>query len=402
MSEEILELFEIIDENNMLYFLLFALIVELIFTLLLYISNRKKRNHDFERIYTELLDHYNAKNNGNSYWAVLNNGDLPKVIHRESMRYNFHDDELLRLVNRLYGAQKNMQEEFEKMNYLLSSTGVYNGITTSQQGIDAVKLLEQISDMTNIDYLLNLMKDNTESKYIVINNVISDIAHTIRTKLSGINAILLILEGEVTDEKTLDYLKSIEECVTQIEENIQAYQNLMTHSLDENKGSSLSFTEKLSARLKVAVLSSNKRLYIDCLNVENIVMDRKVSHLILLALDCIIENAAFFANDNSTIRVTGKTEGEYYIFQIENDGQIICKDNAQKIFENGFSTHSSSGKGLFFVKSVIQDHLGGAIDYENIEEPVSGVRFIVLLDKAKLEVNREEEDYHGQSITFRK
>ena len=296
-----------------------------------------------------------------------------------------YDYNLLRAVNRLTVSQKRMQEEFEKMTLLLSATGVHSNSNTSQEGIDAVKMLKQISEMTNIDYLLHVMQDQSENKFIVMNNVISDIYHTIKTPLTGMHAMVALMrDSGITDNNILVRLDEMEKSLIQIEDNLQAYRNLMTSNLDDQTISELSFTESLTARLKGAVLSSNKRLYVDSTHVEELEIDNETAKLILLALDCIIENATYFANDNSTIRVSGRTEGGVYSFQIENAGQIIDESIAKKIFDNGFSTHSSSGKGLFFVRSVIQERLGGDIDFENIKEPQPGVRFLIMLDINKL------------------
>ena len=284
------------------------------------------------------------------------------------------------------------------MTLLLSATGVHSNSHASQDGIDAVKMLKQISEMTNVDYLLNMMQDHSESKFIVMNNVISDIYHTIKTPLTGMHAMVALLrDSGITDNNVLEKLEEMEKSLIQIEDNLQAYRNLMTNNLDDQAVNESPFTERLTARLKGAALSSNKRLYIDSTQVEELEIDNENTKLILLALDCIIENATYFANDNSTVRVYGHLEGNVYTFQIENDGHIIDDSIAKKIFDNGFSSHSSSGKGLFFVRSVIQERLGGDIDFENIHEPRSGVRFLIMVDITKLQKKERIQDGEGSN-----
>lgn len=342
----------------------------------------------------ELIDNYTI--NFRVSEAVLDElrKEFSTANRTSSLGYEYN---LLHAVNRLTVSQRQIQEEFEKMTLLLSATGVHSNSSASQEGIDAVKLLKQISEMTNIDYLLSLMQDQRENKFIVMNNVISDMYHTIKTPLTGMHAIVTLLrDGSITDSNILARIGEMEKSLIQIEDNLQAYRYLMTNNLDEQTTSEMPFTERLTARLKLAALSSNKRLYIDSRNVEELEVDNDTAKLILLALDCIIENAAYFAKDNSTIRVSGHSDDEVYTFQIENDGQIIDESIAKRIFENGFSSHSSSGKGLFIVHSAISERLGGEIDFENIIEPESGVRFLIMLDKSKLLKKERVQD--GESF----
>lgn len=409
MFEEILVYLE---SDYIWIWLLLAIVVEMALILVLYFYNRHKRVDDFERLYRELIKGQrlngldltqNRSFTRKEIEMLFDRDDLERELYRpyNSIRFDYTYKDILRVVSRVDNSQKKMQEEFEKMNLLLSSTGVYNNLSTNQQGIDAAKLIEQIAKMTNVDYLLELMKSDRESKYIVMENVIKDISHTVKTPISGIYAILMMLKKcGIDDQTVLDCLTNIEKSLDQITDNLQAYQNLMTQTLDGEKKSNLSFSEKLSARLKVAALSSEKRLFIDSTHVDEFAFESQTASLILLALDCIIENATYFANDNSTIRVNGKLEKDYYIFQIENDGQPINEDNAKRIFEDGFSTHSSSGKGLFFVKSVIRDRLGGDVDFENIKEPEPGVRFIILLEKNKIDLQEREKEENGESNDF--
>lgn len=364
-------------------------------------KKQKKRNEEFTQYYKEILyeglSDYAQKNSGSNpiYRVTIRDNNLEEHTRLYNRDFNFYYDELLSVVSKLNRSQKKMQEEFEKMSLLLSSTGVYNNASTNQQGIDAVVMLKQISEMANIDNLLDLMQDQTENKLVITNNVISEIAHTIRTPITGIQAILLMAEKKWSqDEAMNEYIHDIRTYLDQINQNLNAYRNLMTETLDEQISGNQSFVERLTSRLRGSIISCNKRLYIDSAGVDPIEMDNDICNLLLLALDCIVENATVFADDNSTIRVLGKSDEACYTFFVENDGPQINKDIANKVFEHGFSTHSSSGKGLFLVKRVIQDRLGGDVDFENIESPNEGVRFVIVLDKEKL--TKKERTNNGQ------
>lgn len=235
-----------------------------------------------------------------------------------------------------------------------------------------------MSKSNEIDGLLETMQFDYENRLGFIERITSDIAHTIKTPLAGIYAIVLLLKEKTSNNNVVfDYLGLIEKSLNQIEENIQAYRRLTIENTASHTVSSISFRDRLYARLKCAVLSSEKQLYIDCNNIEELTIDSETTKLFFLAVDCIIENATFYANANSIIHVRGYTVDDHYSLQIENEGQIIDDAIASLIFENGFSTHSSSGKGLYIAQRVVKERLRGEIRFENILTPKMGVRFFI-------------------------
>lgn len=375
--------------------IIFTLLVSVLELGLLFLSKKKREQSKILDEKINRLLYVNQVNNELFSDHIISMREAPENAGgRGSARYNFYDDDSLRILRRLYFSQQNLEEQIEKLQITLSSLE-YN---QDSNEFNAAQLVEQIANMANVDYLLALLKDDNEKKYIVMRNVISDIAHTLRTPISGIHAILMILNQSYVDKpELLQYFLEIEKCLAQVEDNLQAYQDLMLDNDAEDDDGKTAFNEELSARLKIAILSCDKKLYIDSSSIEKISTDKATSKLLLLALDCLIENATYFANDNSTIRISGHTEGDLYIFEVQNDGQIVAQENLRKIFLNGFSTRSSSGKGLFFVKNVIETRLGGAIDCENVETPTKGVKFIIMLDKESLNHTKKEANIDGES-----
>lgn len=364
------------------------------------VKRKKEQRKELEEKINRLL-YVNQVNNDRFNDHLVNSRELSELLStKNSARYNFYDDESRRILRHLYFSQQSLEEQIERLQVALTSSEFNhdskNNETASE--LNATQLVEQIANMTNMEYLLSLLKDDNEKKYIIMRNVISDIAHTLRTPISGIHAILMILNQSYADNPELvNYFSEIDKCLSQVEDNLQAYQDLMLEGNTEDEQGRVAFNEELSARLKIAILSSEKKLYVDCSAIENITTDKTTSKLLLLALDCLIENATFFANDNSTIKISGHTEGEFYIFEIQNDGQLVAQENLRKIFLNGFSTRSSSGKGLFFVKNVVEARLGGAIDCENVEVPTKGVKFIIMLEKERLCHLKKEVNADGES-----
>lgn len=377
------------EVDSAVYVLVISILTTTIIELVSLFFTKKKREENklLDEKINRLL-YVNQVNNERFNDHIMNSRELSEYLSAKgSARYNFYDDDSKRILRHLYFSQQSLEEQIEKLQIVLSSFE-FNQVAESNKNtleLNAAQLVEQIANMTNMDYVLSLLRDDNEKKYIIMRNVISDIAHTLRTPISGIHAILMILNQSYADNPELvNYFTEIDKCLTQVEDNLQAYQDLMLDCGSEDEEGKIAFNEELSARLKIAILSCDKKLYIDSSAIENITTDKATSKLLLLALDCLIENATYFANDNSTIKVSGHSEGDFYIFEVQNDGQLVAQENLRKIFLNGFSTRSSSGKGLFFVKNVVETRLGGAIDCENVETPTKGVKFIIMLEKERL------------------
>lgn len=372
-----------------------VLIVEIISIFFSGAISKRKKDRELEQIYQELskqneLNHKRKLASENSY-----DPEYLYSMFRDIRRSERIDEEIAFRLSRISSAQAQLQEKIERIDLSLTSSGVYNTVNEAE----AIVLLSQIANMTNADYLLNLLKDNTEKQHILINNVLTDLFHTIRTPLSGIPTILLAISvGNVSDEKMKEYLSQIQQCVSQVEENMEAYRRILSQNTDTSAISSMGFIDRLIARLKIAALSSRKQLNVDYQGLSELELIPSVAERVLLAVDCIIENAADFANDNSTLRVFSSIEDGIINIHIENDGNTIDSDNKDQIFDKGYSTRTSTGRGLYLVKTVIKEQLGGDVDFENILTPTKGVRFSIALDANKCIPKERENDRDGKGI----
>jgi len=91
-----------------------------------------------------------------------------------------------------------------------------------------------------------------------------------------------------------------------------------------------------------------------------------------------IINNSFDAIDEETgrILVSVNEEKDYIYIVIEDNGVGIPEQNIGKVLELGYSTKSSTGLGLSFAKSVIENH-GGKFDF--ISDTEHGTAITVVL-----------------------
>lgn len=79
----------------------------------------------------------------------------------------------------------------------ISDDKIASGSTViPQNSFDYQKLLRQIADMTNIQYLFEMLNTEKEDQYTYVKNVLADMIHTIRNPLSGISAAVMVLKME--------------------------------------------------------------------------------------------------------------------------------------------------------------------------------------------------------------
>lgn len=384
------------DSSVFLFSFLFACacLFEAVFLIYLF-RNRKSNNKELERIQRELSRQIDINYRRKATEDRLSDPEIVYSLRQDIRRYEYLDEEIALMLRRLTTTQIQLQDKIDRIDVALTSSGVFSKENESE----AVVLMTQIANMTDTDYLLELLKDDTEKQHTLINNVISDLDHSIRTPLSGITTILMsIRAGIISDVEMKEYLSQIHQCVSQIEENMDVYRKILTQNTDTSAITTMGFVERLKARARITAISSGKQLNVDYQGETDIRLIPSVAERVLLAVSCIIENAATFANVNSTLRVISSIEEGLINIHIENDGNSIDSRYKDLIFNKGFSTRGSTGRGLYLVKRIVLDQLGGDVDFENISTPTNGVRFTIILDKDKCIAKERENDSDGEGI----
>lgn len=101
-----------------------------------------------------------------------------------------------------------------------------------------------------------------------------------------------------------------------------------------------------------------------------------------MAITCILDNAFAYSPDNGIIAIDAKKEQNQISISIQNQGPIVEPTVLNQIFDQGFSTRQSTGRGLAIAKKAIEEMLNGIIVCENTGEE-KGVKFSIIIEVEK-------------------
>ena len=211
---------------------------------------------------------------------------------------------------------------------------------------------------------------------------VSDASHELKTPLTVISTNADVLEGEIGDNKWLNYIKS------QTDRMSVLVNDLLNLTRLENSNNEL---ERRYFNLSKAI--ANTALPFECqafesnkkfeVNIEdNIMLNGSEKHIKQMAA-IFIDNALKYSNDGGTIQVTLKRSGERKLFSVFNTGEGIKENDTEKIFERFYRSDESRnratggyGLGLAIAKSVADKH---KFKIHVLNQPGKGVCFIVTM-----------------------
>lgn len=242
------------------------------------------------------------------------------------------------------------------------------------------EFIYQLSGMTNIKYLFEMMNEEKEIEINCIKNVLSDVVHTVRNPVSGIKAIISVMKmDENISIEMKRQIEDIESCLKQIENNLNTYYQISNiTSLESSNDEKIEFSTELLNTIKLLVVSSGKNIAVED-NIEKFEISKEISKVLILAITCILDNAFTYSPDNGIIAIDVKKEQKQISIDIQNQGPIVEPTVLNQIFDQGFSTRQSTGRGLAIAKKAIEEMLNGIIVCENTGEE-KGVKFSILIE----------------------
>ncbi len=356
---------------------LFAIISTILcIVLFLWTLRQKKRNEKTIHIIKKENEELNYYLKSEKPY-IMHERYLKNINHYNST--NFEIDELDRLSYEI----KRLRKDIYNLNEIKIQKLTENVNMNNQKDFNYNELILQLSQMTNIQYLFDLLNGQKSEQYKYVKNVLSDIVHTIRNPASGMRAVIEILK---LDNKNniglLDKINDIENYINEIENNLNAYfqiSNLSPSVVDENQ--TISLREELDIRGKLLTISLGKKVKLEN-NIEDISLNKNIAEILILAITCIWENSINFSKDNGFVYTHVYLFDNILTVEIFNEGPIIKKDLLENIFDKGFSTRGSSGRGLAIVKQAVEKTLNGSVVCENVEDE-RGVKFTIKIEVEK-------------------
>lgn len=206
-------------------------------------------------------------------------------------------------------------------------------------------IYEKEKDMTKA--LSDLKLQEVENRYL---KEIQYLVHDLKTPLFSMGTLIEILDMQEENEKKKDYYnrieKSLERCNIMVSEILR---DTHKNPIDINKVFNF-ILSYLSTHKCIEFLIYNNYCTGRKIKVNKIVFSRAITNLIINSYE------AFTEYENNKIELTIKDYKKFVLIKIEDYGKGMSEKELENAFINGFSTKNSSGVGLNFVKTVMEEH----------------------------------------------
>lgn len=179
---------------------------------------------------------------------------------------------------------------------------------------------------------------------------IQNLVHDLKTPLTSIQGLATLSHMMVPDTKVQQYMRNISD-------SVDTMNGMISEIIHEENKNIIKTSELFSLVLAHPGLDN-----IVGINYENTCPDCKLSAnkiRLARAVINILENAMHAVPSQSgTIDIVVKQDNDFVDIRITDNGIGISAEELPKIWDAGYSTSASTGLGLGFVKSVIENHNG--------------------------------------------
>ncbi len=262
----------------------------------------------------------------------------------------------------------------------------------------AKKVKEQVEQLRLSDQILF-----QQSKMASMGEMIANIAHQWRQPLSAISSSTLLLKTKfASDSFDFSSQKGIDECKNYVDQklnDVESYISTLSTTIDDFRNFFKPQKKRSKFNLKQSVQKSIKLLMANFKN-SNIKIINEVEDIDIITLENefsqvlinILNNAKDALMQDKTLKdrlifITSKKDKDFIQLSIKDSGGGVKEDIKEKIFEPYFTTkHQTQGTGigLYMTKEIIQKHMNGVIEvdnisyrYENID--YKGAEFIIKI-----------------------
>lgn len=254
----------------------------------------------------------------------------------------------------------------------------------------------QVNHMAGeIQQLMEHEKQNEEAK----NDLITNIAHDLRTPLTSILGYLDILSTrkDLPEETRQAYLRIAHDKARQLQQMIEdlfGFTKLGYHRQTTNM-QPIDIVCLLAQMLEefYPVLENNEMEYEYHTDVESFVIQGD-STLLARLFDNLINNAIKYGKEGKRLIVNAHSTQEQIVVEVINYGKVIAQRDLDRIFEKFFRVETSrnvqtggTGLGLAIAANIAEIH-GGSI---RAQSTLEGTVFAVTLPKRQEEIQEAEE-----------
>ena len=213
----------------------------------------------------------------------------------------------------------------------------------------------------------NAMADSLQRTEQQRREFIANVSHELKTPMTTIAGYADgILDGVISPQEERQYL-------TIISEESRRLSRLVRRMLDVSQLQSIdTITDKrpfdLSESMRRVLISMERKITARGLDVEVDIPEEAVivmgdNDLLTQVIYNLLENAAKFADSNSTLYLGLTTEGSKAVVTVRNHGLTIDEDELPKLFERFHKSDRSRsvdkdgvGLGLYIVRTILEQH----------------------------------------------
>ncbi len=221
--------------------------------------------------------------------------------------------------------------------------------------------------------------------------VISMFAHDLKGPLSVAGAFLKrLLDGKAgpLNEKQRLYTETVLNEIARVERYVHAFLDILRMEAGQIPLSKRPHDVKaLIADIVNSVMVKAQEKQISIVqeidpDLPPLEVDRDQLQRVLINL---LDNAIKYSPSGARIRILVKDKGKYVLFQVEDQGPGIAKDDLPYIFDPFYRAHQEekiegSGLGLAVVKSIVEAH-GGKVWVKNRTGTATGAVFSFTIPK---------------------
>lgn len=269
------------------------------------------------------------------------------------------------------GGQSGMANTYQYFTEK-KSNGTLIALTDKSQTIDMLHKLTRITVIIGLISIILLSVASFFLSGLIVRPIkeafdkqkqfVSDASHELKTPLTVIAANADVLEGEIGNNRWLNYIHS------QVDRMSVLVNDLLSLTRLENNTSQFIVTDfdlskaitNTALPFETQAFEANKNFEI---NIEdNLYVAGSEMHVKQMAA-IFIDNALKYSKDGGTVRVSLRRDGERKVLSVYNTGTGVREEEKDKIFERFYRSDSSRarstggyGLGLAIARSIIEKH----------------------------------------------
>lgn len=217
-----------------------------------------------------------------------------------------------------------------------------------------------------------------------LTDMTSGLAHEFNNTIGGIIGRIQIMKVKNCDSDVTENLDKIEKMagnaagiVRRLQEYTSGVKSKKLSEVDLNKICHDYFGKKDSSW---GLEATQKEIKVDFQPLSESAPIEGNAIDLMVALDKLLENAVYYANEKSLVKINFDEDHKYFIIRIHNEGKKIPENNRKKVFYPFFTTRTEygAGLGLAIVHGIVLKH-SGKIDVTSTNK--DGTTFSVYLPK---------------------